>query len=122
MFQSKNSARGQSSVELLAAFGVYLLVAGLILESAHQLELPARTAYAKESAKLNSLKFKTNLAIADELEIKLTLNNPYSFKGSQISKDGFFVGINRKFARNTVCETELFVSVSDEVNATCAVR
>ncbi len=117
-----SASRGQSSVELLAAFGVYLLVAGLILESAHQLELPARSALAKEKLGLEKLAMAADLALADGLEIRVPLNQPYSFNKTQVSSGKFFASVNAPFVEAISCETEAVFKGLEGVNATCVAR
>lgn len=121
-WKSRGSAKGQSSVELLAAFGVYLMIAALILESAQQLELPARTAFERERSRLSLLSFSANLALADELDISSELNRPYNFNLTRISTGGMMSGVNGPFLEGVDCNTTVVFSGGEGVNVTCVDR
>ena len=119
---SRGSARGQSSVELLAAFGVYLMVAALILESSQQLEIPARTTFSRQRTRLDRLRLATNLALADGLVLDIDLNRPYTFNRTQISTEGRFTSVNGVFLTDISCNTTLILVGGQGVNATCVAR
>jgi len=98
------------------------MVVALILESAHQLDLPARTAFSRERARLKRLSLAANLALANEVDIEMDLNREYTFNKTLISTGNFFASTNGAFLQDVSCNTSVILSGAEGVNVTCVGR